>query len=475
MVSFQARKLPVILVAAGLVLVAAQAVAKAPPDRKPPAEKPGPLVVHEWGTFLSVQGSDGVTLGGMIDSEEQLPIFVRERALGGRNRACLNQKMETPVTYFYTDRPRTVQVRVDMPKGLLTHWYPRVGAFGPPLSDKKAAPSGSFLDWGTVQLIPTNRPRARGASLPPLRPVNNLIVVTKKGQVLTGAKVRQTAKDLILNAGGLQVVIPLTEIEETANGPQSGWQFPRETDSALVKIGAGDQGRPREEVEKFLFYRGLGSFELPIQVRTAGSGDDVYLTLHNRGQDALRGIFAVRVEKDTIQFAALDDLAAGQIRETATASAFTSRMALKDGVPQAKSAVAAALVKAGLYPKEAQAMVNTWEKSYFRTDGFRLLYVLPRTTVDATIPIRIKPAPEQLVRVMVGRVEVLTPDKERLVEKSVEELGAKSAAARKAASAELARLGRLKEPVLHRIAALTKVPAVRARAEVLIKEAAVAR
>ena len=40
----------------------------------------GTWIVHEWGTFLSVQGSDGATLGGMVDSEENLPRFVRERA-----------------------------------------------------------------------------------------------------------------------------------------------------------------------------------------------------------------------------------------------------------------------------------------------------------------------------------------------------------------------------------------------------------
>src|SRR5262249_10430440 len=90
-----------------------------------------PFIVHEWGTFLAVQGSDGVTLGGMVDSDEVLPAFVE--ALGPLSVRRLNMtcKMETPVTYFYTDRPRTVQVRVDMPRGLLTHWYPFVKEFGP--------------------------------------------------------------------------------------------------------------------------------------------------------------------------------------------------------------------------------------------------------------------------------------------------------------------------------------------------------
>src|SRR5687767_5960008 len=66
---------------------------------------PRGLVVHEWGTFLSVQGPDGVSLGGMVDSEEDLPQFVEERtSKESWTRAIMRQKMETPVTYFYTDQ-----------------------------------------------------------------------------------------------------------------------------------------------------------------------------------------------------------------------------------------------------------------------------------------------------------------------------------------------------------------------------------
>ena len=52
-----------------------------------PAPPPEKLVVHEWGTFLSVQGSDGATLGGMVDSEEALPRFVMERTESAQERA----------------------------------------------------------------------------------------------------------------------------------------------------------------------------------------------------------------------------------------------------------------------------------------------------------------------------------------------------------------------------------------------------
>src|SRR4051794_28729459 len=140
-----------VLIACFAALVACGGGAAAAGD--PPAKNK--FVVHEWGTFLSVQGSDGATLGGMVDSEEKLPSFVRERDLNGRNRAGMFQKMETPVTYFYTDRPMTAEVRVDMPRGLLTHWFPAVQTFGPAADPKvKPAAAGSYLDWGKVELFP---------------------------------------------------------------------------------------------------------------------------------------------------------------------------------------------------------------------------------------------------------------------------------------------------------------------------------
>src|SRR5262249_42187179 len=114
-------------------------------------------------------------------------------------------------------------------------------------------------------------------------------------------------------------------------------------------------------------------------------------------------------------------------------------------------------------------MVNNWEKSYFRTEGLRLLYMIPRPAVDAALPIRISPSPSQLVRVMVGRVEVLTHEKERELEQAGVNLDAKRPKGQKAARATLARLGRFQEPALRRIAALSGDAKIRSRAEALIK------
>src|SRR5262249_55058230 len=153
-------------------------------------------------------------------------------------------------------------------------------------------------------------------------------------EVLTGTPVRETKTEMVLrNASGRDFLIPRTAIEE----------------QAYLKRNPTDGER-----EKFLFYRGLGSFDLPLHVRTAGTCDQARLTLRNHGKDRVRGLFAVRVEKDMIQFARLADLPGGAIQEGTLSSLLSPRRSLNEGVPQVKEVVAAALVQAGLYPKEAQ-------------------------------------------------------------------------------------------------------------------------
>src|SRR5436190_9037375 len=97
------------------------------------------LVVHEWGTFTSVQGSDGVQLDWRSLLQSDLPKFVYDRSKRGielqqgfyGEKLSLNarQRMETPVIYFYTEEETTVDVSVKFPQGLITEWYPRVRDF----------------------------------------------------------------------------------------------------------------------------------------------------------------------------------------------------------------------------------------------------------------------------------------------------------------------------------------------------------
>jgi len=68
----------------------------------------------------------------VFDREKESALLgVREqRSVFSKSGYVTKIRMETPVTYFYTDEPALVDVRVDFPKGLLTEFLPATGADG---------------------------------------------------------------------------------------------------------------------------------------------------------------------------------------------------------------------------------------------------------------------------------------------------------------------------------------------------------
>jgi hypothetical protein len=98
------------------------------------------------------------------------------------------------------------------------------------------------------------------------------------------------------------------------------------------------------------------------------------------------------------------------------------------------------LVAEGLYPKEAQAMIETWRDSWFE-EGTRLFYIVPKRAIDSILPLDIQPAPAEIARVFVGRMEIITP--------SIEE-DVKAAIATNDRPA-LEKYGRFLEPIARRI------------------------
>ncbi|MGC1489840.1 MAG: hypothetical protein WA798_00605, partial [Candidatus Acidiferrum sp.] len=83
-----------------------------------------------------------------------------------------------------------------------------------------------------------------------------------------------------------------------------------------------------------------------------------------------------------------------------------------------KQTVVDMLVAQGLFQDEAQAMFETWRDSWFE-EGSRLFYIVPRSFVDSILRLTIQPAPSQIVRVFVGRVELVTPATRQAIEQAV--------------------------------------------------------
>jgi hypothetical protein len=75
---------------------------------------------------------------------------------------------------------------------------------------------------------------------------------------------------------------------------------------------------------------------------------------------------------------------------------------------QLRSSMQADLVKQGLYPDEASAMLRTWELSYFKSPGLRFFYIAPNAWVNKVLPLQVTGAPVKITRVMVGRIELIS-------------------------------------------------------------------
>jgi hypothetical protein len=336
------------------------------------------LVVHEWGTFTSIAGKDGVALEWRpLNGSTDLPGFVhtiQEAAKGLRHPAlkadlAATVRMETPVVYFYSDNEMDVSVKVDFPKGKITEWYPQ------------ARDVGTSIDWGRLKVMP-----------------------------------------------GAAVNLPV-EYKESHYYPA------RETDAASVQVCATN-GKLAQQ-EKFLFYRGVGTFGLPVSVQLE-SGK---MVLKNRGKDEIAHLIIFENRGGKLGYRLLDGF---------TGETTVERTPLDKNIESLLYELKVMLVASGLYEKEAAAMIKTWRSSWFE-EGMRVFYILPRQTTDAVLPITIEPRPAELVRVLVGRVEVITPEMEKSVQSQVSLLGDPSPEVRKTAMLDIRKYGRFSEPILRRI------------------------
>src|SRR5262249_43950943 len=159
------------------------------------------------------------------------------------------------------------------------------------------------------------------------------------------------------------------------------------------------EGGEKREVERFLFYRGLGQAAMPIRIAASDGGT---LTWNVGAPGAARHIFILRVENGRGVYRYLPGMLPGD-QLTNALPPMHAALPLPAFAQKIGDDLAFHLIETGLYPKEARVMVNTWSRSYFQSEGVRVLFVLPQAWTDAFIPMEIDPQPIQTVRVMVGR------------------------------------------------------------------------
>ena len=117
---------------------------------------------------------------------------------------------------------------------------------------------------------------------------------------------------------------------------------------------------------------------------------------------------------------------------------FADREYSKKQLDALRTEMQEALVSDGLYADEAQALLNTWELSYFLSPGQRIFYLVPKAWTDAALPLRLS-VPADVQRVMVGRIELVTPRHRELIQ----QMAAMPVADRYALSTVRAQMGTL--------------------------------
>jgi hypothetical protein len=372
-----------------------------------------PLVVHEWGTFTSVQGQNGKQIVWLPNLNTDLPQFVYNRAVrdggfkgmklvGSKGTETAIVRMETPVVYFYSDVERVVDVRVLFPQGLVTEWYPQATRIGPyynASSNDKEEMSRSVIEWQGVTILPRDTAEVSASRL----------IRTKDG------------------------------------GYADHYYAARATDANLLRVSS-PHARKGPEYERDLFYRGLGQFPGPLI--TTIDGNETELTMATEGTETLGNLFVMTVRQGLMRYQRVDILTP-EASATVTLDAVPFG-ALSDVRAQLMEDVVQALVSQGLYAKEARAMVDTWQDQWFAEQGSRVLYLLPRAWTDRMLPLEITPRPDRVVRVMVGRAELITPSIERALKKQIMAFSSGDAMAKQGAvaAARNLHLGRFTIPAI---------------------------
>jgi hypothetical protein len=342
-------------------------------------EPGGKLVVHEWGTFSTFSGSDGKNLK-FNPYDNDLPDFVH--AYLSRNSKEGPQggtiSLETPVIYFYPEKPLTASVRVEFPKGIITEWYPHAGR------------TDTRLTWEGIKVVPEE-----------------------------------------------SVKLP-------SEKKASRYYAARETDAAPLGVTFREEDRVATEHEKFLFYRGVGTFDMPLSVRAAQDGT---FTVTWRGKAPSIDLILVRIHNGKVRFQPFrlgERVKGGLLAEVKVPDEDSTKEKLSEEVVKL-------LTARGLKEKEARAMVKTWSSAWFGEEGTRVLYLLPDELTAELLPLKVEPKPTSLVRVLVGRHDVLTPGQEKDIDSWVTTLTRSEPedAARRSAQKEMAKLGRYETAAYH--------------------------
>jgi len=346
------------------------------------------LAIHEWGTFTCLQDETGTAIGGINTDDEPVPNFVYNLARGllipateatvmptaffQGAPAChpdVTMRLETPVIYFHLPKSRTeplsLDVNVEFHGGWLTQFYPAANAVAPgveswPRFGHLRSDTIARLDW------------------------------------------------------------PELTVGTAANGPDTTehvWTSPRAVEAASVTT-------TNNESEKFLFYRGVAHLDAPLRVVRDSTRDRLLLygqldpTLSGKQPLVIHDLWLTEIRPDgSSAYRRLKPVTLaedGKRLLSVTPATFDAADFSQENAVLFRAEMRRALVDEGLFDDEADALLNTWELSYFKSAGLRLFFLVPRVWTDHYLPLHVS-VPSEVQRVMMGRIELVTPTQRKLL------------------------------------------------------------
>ncbi len=361
----------------------------------PEASQESRLVIHEWGTFTVLQDESGSPIPGVNINEESLPDFVHELSPGlapdshklgpllnhtlyparplrskgiARFDPAVTMRLETPIIYIHrpagSEKPLQLDVEVTFRQGWISEWFPTATCSAPGFEEQQPISSATTgrISWNGITVDDA------GGTLP------------ETGQLV--------------------------------------WLAPRDVKTDRVTTSDG-------QTEKFLFYRGVANLEAPLRVVRSEDGTRLTIrrnqTLGNEiGNMAFSHLWLADIRADgAMAFREIEGIDSGtpsedQIRTTD--GRFDEEEYSTEHMVQLRASMRQAVVATGLYEDEADALLNTWKVSYFKSSGLRLFFLLPAEWTNAVLPLRVS-QPAALERVMIGRIELVTPEQRELLRK----------------------------------------------------------
>lgn len=350
-----------------VAFASAAAIAATRPGESALAPQSRQLTVHEWGTFTTVAGPDGraldwLPLGGPTD----LPCFVE-----------------------HFDRNPAVKVLGSRPAGATTAAYDAVRAELPARVRMETPVVYFYADRDTTVRVRVRFNRGLMTEWYPPAVVSQPMV---GAATLRDPRMASTIEwPAVRVSPEVPAVFPM---ERTA----SRYYAARNTDASPIVIGG--------QRERFLFYRGVADFDAPLNAAVDAAGA---VRVKNVAGE-IPAAFLFERRGSTLGFRVMGGLHEERV---------VPRPSLDGSLDELRRSLEQTLVAQGLTPKEASAMLETWGDSWFE-EGARMIYIVPRSTVDEILPLEISPAPSHVTRVFVGRVEILTPTTRQVVAAALE-------------------------------------------------------